>query len=83
MKRFLTIALCALLVTTIALALASCGKSDTKTLEKKGYFVCGITVYDPMNYLSVSIPSSHRRSRRNSGWKSNFRSFSGRPSMQS
>ena len=52
MKRFLTIALCALLVTTIALALASCGKSDTKALEKKGYFVCGITVYDPMNYFN-------------------------------
>lgn len=55
MKRFLTIALCALLVAATALALASCGKSDTKAIEKKGYFVCGITVYEPMNYYENNV----------------------------
>lgn len=51
MKRFLTVALCALLVAAAALSLASCGKSDAKMIDDKGYFTCGITIYDPMNYL--------------------------------
>lgn len=52
MKKILTVALCALLIAATALTLASCGKSDFKAIEKQGYFVCGITVYDPMNYFN-------------------------------
>lgn len=29
----------------------ACSKSDVKIIEKKGYFVCGVTYYSPMNYF--------------------------------
>ena len=36
----------------MTLGFASCGKgSDWAQIEEKGYFVCGITVYAPMNYF--------------------------------
>lgn len=57
MKKMLTLALSALLIVSAVLALASCGTNNAATgdaaaIEKKGYFVCGITVYDPMNYFN-------------------------------
>ena len=51
MKRFLSVILvCALLVGSV-LGLNSCSGSDCKKIEDRGYFVCGITVYEPMNYF--------------------------------
>ena len=51
MKRILTLALAIITVLSMVLSFASCGKSDWATVEEKGYFVCGITVYAPMNYF--------------------------------
>lgn len=52
MKRFLTITLAFVLALCMVAGLASCGseKSDWQTIEEKGSFVCGVTVYEPMNY---------------------------------
>ena len=52
MKRILTFALAILMLASMTLGFASCGKSsDWAQIEEKGYFVCGITVYAPMNYF--------------------------------
>ncbi len=59
MKRILSLALSLLLLLTMAVGFASCGNNngdDAKTgdfakVEERGYFVCGITVYAPMNYF--------------------------------
>ena len=57
MKKVLTLVLSALLIASAVFTLASCGTNgaatgDAAAIEKKGYFVCGITVYDPMNYFN-------------------------------
>ena len=57
MKKILTLVLSALLIASAVFTLASCGTNgaangDAAAIEKKGYFVCGITVYDPMNYFN-------------------------------
>lgn len=52
MKRFLALLMAALMLLTSCFAFASCGAtSDYAQIEKKGYFVCGITNFDPMNYI--------------------------------
>lgn len=53
MKRFLTITLALVLALIMVVGLASCNadKTDWQKIEEKGYFVCGITVYAPMNYF--------------------------------
>ncbi len=53
MKRILTLALSFVLVFCMVAGMASCGaqKGDLAAIEEKGYFVCGITVYKPMNYF--------------------------------
>lgn len=53
MKRILTFTLAMLLTLCMVAGLASCGnnKTDWQKIEEKGYFVCGITVYAPMNYF--------------------------------
>ena len=53
MKRILTLVLVFALILTLAAGFTSCGKetSDWATIEDRGYFVCGITVYAPMNYF--------------------------------
>ena len=51
MKRIFTVVLAALMIAGCVLSFASCGKkSDWETIEEKGKFVCGITIYAPMNY---------------------------------
>ncbi len=52
MKKLLSIALSVLMIFTTVVCFASCGKkdSDWAKIEEKGYFVCGITEYAPMNY---------------------------------
>lgn len=52
MKRIVTLLLALLMLTTAALSFTSCGGvKDWSAIEEKGYFVCGITAYEPMNYL--------------------------------
>ena len=54
MKRTLTLILVLLLTVSSVLMFSSCGKtSDWKKIEDQGYFVCGITVYEPMNYFDA------------------------------
>ena len=52
MKKILSIVLAAALLACTLFAFASCNKSDAAAIEEKGYFVCGITYYAPMNYFS-------------------------------
>lgn len=51
MKRFLTLMLALILTVGMTLSFTACGASDWKKVEENGYFVCGITVYEPMNYF--------------------------------
>ena len=51
MKKILALALAAVMLVGCVAAFSSCGKSDTAAIEEKGYFVCGITYYAPMNYF--------------------------------
>ncbi len=52
MKRFTRIFALVLAVLMAAVSFAACSdKSDWANVEEKGYFVCGITVYAPMNYF--------------------------------
>ena len=52
MKRFTRITALVLAVLMAAFVFAACGKkSDFASVDEKGYFVCGITVYAPMNYF--------------------------------
>lgn len=51
MKKTLALLLCAVMLFSCVAAFSSCGKSDTAAIEEKGYFVCGITYYAPMNYF--------------------------------
>ncbi len=51
MKRILSVVLAMLCVCSMLVSLTSCDKgSDWATIEEQGYFTCGITVYEPMNY---------------------------------
>lgn len=51
MKRTLTLLLSMVMIFTMIAGMSACGqKSDWESVQSKGYFVCGITVYEPMNY---------------------------------
>ena len=51
MKRIFSLLLAVVMVVGCMLAFSSCGRSDAAAIEEKGYFVCGITYYAPMNYF--------------------------------
>lgn len=53
MKRIVTFVLALVFVLSMAVSFSACSgeKSDWETVEEQGYFVCGITVYAPMNYF--------------------------------
>ena len=54
MKKILTLALALLMIAGSVVSFASCGeKTDWETIEKNGKFVCGITIYEPMNYYEA------------------------------
>ncbi len=54
MKRILTLALSLVLMLSMLLSFTACGESsDWEKVEEQGYFVCGITVYEPMNYFDA------------------------------
>ena len=51
MKKILALILAVLMVATLCVGFSSCNKnSDWKKIEENGKFVCGITLYAPMNY---------------------------------
>ena len=51
MKKVLSLVLVAAMLLACCFSFASCGKvEDVKKVTEQGYFYCGITVYDPMNY---------------------------------
>lgn len=54
MKRIVSLLLTLVLLCGATLSFASCGNDtvgDWEKIKEKGYFVCGITVYAPMNYF--------------------------------
>ena len=52
MKKIISFALAIVMLCALTVAFSSCGKnSDLAKIEEQGYFVCGITVYAPMNYF--------------------------------
>ena len=51
MKRIFSLLLAVVMVVGCMFAFSSCGRSDAAAIEEKGYFVCGITYYAPMNYF--------------------------------
>ena len=51
MNRIFSLLLAVVMVVGCMLAFSSCGRSDAAAIEEKGYFVCGITYYAPMNYF--------------------------------
>ena len=55
MKRILTLVLVFAMVLSMATCFTSCGgldpAEDWETIKDRGYFVCGVTPYPPMNYL--------------------------------
>ena len=53
MKKLLTVLLSSLLCVGAAIGLTGCkAKSDYDKIKEKGYFVCGITLFNPMNYFN-------------------------------
>ncbi len=51
MKKFLSVLLAVFFVAGMTLSFSSCDKqSDWEKIQDKKKFVCGITVYEPMNY---------------------------------
>ena len=52
MKKLLAILLSIVMIIGATLSFTSCGEvEDWEDVQEKGYFVCGITMYAPMNYL--------------------------------
>ena len=41
------------MIAAVSVSLTSCGVKDWEKIQEKGEFVCGITMYEPMNYCTV------------------------------
>ena len=53
MKRTLSLVLALVMIVLAMFTVTSCQtKGDWETIEERGYFYCGITVYAPMNYYN-------------------------------
>ncbi|MCR4660622.1 MAG: transporter substrate-binding domain-containing protein [Clostridia bacterium] len=52
MKKIITMIILVAIVATMVIGLTACGKngSDYEYIKKKGTLICGITLYEPMNY---------------------------------
>ena len=53
MKRFVALTLTIAMLIACTFCFSSCQKKDWEKIEEQGYFVCGITVYEPMNYFDA------------------------------
>ena len=57
MKKIISMMLALVMICAAVMGLASCnkpedeGKGDWDTIKNRGFFYCGITVYEPMNYF--------------------------------
>lgn len=52
MKKFIMFLMTAILAVMACVGFTACGGgSDFDNIKEKGYFVCGITIYEPMNYV--------------------------------
>ena len=55
MKKVFSALLAILMVAVMLTALVSCGSgTDFEKIQDKGKFVCGITIYEPMNYYDAN-----------------------------
>ena len=56
MKKLLAVLLSIVMIIGATLSFTSCGETDNSgdwaEIKERGYFVCGITVYAPMNYFN-------------------------------
>ncbi len=50
MKKVLISVMAIVLTVACVIACVGCTTTDAKKIEKKGYFVCGVTIAKPMNY---------------------------------
>ena len=58
MKKIISFALALVMLCAMAITFTSCNNDEVKDgdwakIEEKGFFVCGITVYEPMNYFDA------------------------------
>ena len=59
MKKIISFALALVMLCAMAITFTSCNNNDEvkegdwAKIEEKGFFVCGITVYEPMNYFDA------------------------------
>ena len=54
MKKIVSLLLAVMMIATLAVTFSSCAKkTDWEKIEKNGKFVCGITIYEPMNYYDT------------------------------
>lgn len=55
MKKIIALTLALLMMATVCVSFSACSKqTDWKKIEKDGKFVCGITIYAPMNYYDAN-----------------------------
>lgn len=54
MKKVLISVMAIVLTVACVIACVGCTTTDAKKIEKKGYFICGVTVAEPMNYKDSS-----------------------------
>ena len=50
MKKLISIILAVLMIAAVSVSLVSCGATDWEKVQKEGKIVCGITIYEPMNF---------------------------------
>ena len=53
MKKIISLIMAIVMIATLTLTLASCGKSDWEKIEEKGTIVVGYTRYAPMNFYDA------------------------------
>lgn len=58
MKKIISFALALVMLCAMAITFTSCNNDEAKNgdwakIKEKGFFVCGITVYEPMNYFDA------------------------------
>lgn len=54
MKKLTALLLATLMLVGACLSFTACGTSDYDAIKEKGYFYCGITYYEPMNYIDAN-----------------------------
>ena len=66
MKKIISIILAALMIATVVVSFTSCGPTDWEKVQKDGKIICGITIYEPMNFKDEDgnlLPDEERLTR--------------------